>query len=163
MKDKKEKKLTEDGNEMKQAVENEKNNNAQNEAQEENPESKTVDATSWIPFIQKFIKVMIAIEDLMEAKQTMEQDYNFVELMKKFMEFKKKYDEEHPMEKEEVNDDYECEDEELYDMVKAMKENLKAHGIQVKVRKVTDPEEVKKFENFMNGTQKNGATKTYDA
>ena len=163
MKDKKEKKLTEDGNEMKQAVENEKNKNTQNEAHDENPDSKTVDATSWIPFIQKFINVMIAIEDLVEAKQTMEQDYIFVELMKKFMECKKKYDEEHPMEMEEVDDDYKCEDEELYDIVKAMKENLKAHGIQVKVRKVTDPEEVKKFETFMNGTQKNGVTKTYDA
>lgn len=163
MKDKKEKKLTEDGNEMKQAVENEKTNNTQNEVHEENPDSKKVDATSWIPFIQKFINVMIAIEDLVEAKQTMEQDYNFVELMKKFMDFKKKYEEEHPEEMEEVDDDYECEDKELYDIVKAMKENLKAHGIQVKVRKVTDPEEVKKFENFMNGTQKNGVAKTYDA
>lgn len=162
MKDKKEKKLTEDGNEMKQAVENEKNNNAQKEAREENPGSKTTNATSWIPFIQKFINVMIAIEDLVEAKQKMQQDDNFVELMRKFMEFKKKYEEEHPMEMEEMNDQ-ECEDEELYDMVKKMKKNLQAHGIEVKVRRVTDPEEVQKFENFMNGTQKNGVTKTYDA
>ena len=65
---------------------------------------------------------------------------------------------------EEVNDDYECEDDDLFDMVKQMKDNLQAHGISVKVRKVTDPAEVEKFEHFMKeAPTENGASKIAEA
>ena len=173
---KKEKKLNNgEGKEM--PAENVKNHDASNEVHEQNdsanPESespneeqeKTVTLIEqWAPFLTKFIKVMIAIEDLVEAKKTMESDPHFVYVMKKFMEFKEKFDAEHPEMTEEVNDDYECEDDDLFDMVKQMKDNLQAHGISVKVRKVTDPAEVEKFESFMKGTPtKNGASKIAEA
>ena len=130
--------------------------NQKEKKEKENPEvEKTMEKDAlieqWAPFLTKFIKVMIAIEDLVEAKKTMESDPHFVYVMKKFMEFKEKFDAEHPEMTEGVDDDYGCEDDDLLDMVKQMKDNLQAHGISVKVRKVTDPEEVKKFENFLNG------------
>ena len=163
MKDKKEKKSDENGEEMKKAVE-EKSNDIQNEACQENSDQKITMIEAWAPFLTKFIKVMIAIEDLVEAKKTMESDPYFVHVMKKFIEFKEKYEAEHPEVMEEVTDDYECEDEDLFDMVKQMKDNLQAHGISVKVRKVTDPEEVEKFERFMQGApQKNGTSKIAEA
>ncbi len=164
MKEKKEKKSNENGNEKKRAVEEEKNIDVQQEERQDDLEQKVSLIEAWAPFLTKFIKVMIAIEDLVEAKKTMEGDPYFVHVMKKFFEFREKYEAEHPEVMEEVDDDYECEDEELFDMVKKMKDNLQAHGISVKVRKVTDPEEVEKFERFMKGTPtKNGASKIAEA
>lgn len=164
MKEKKEKKTTDVGNEKKRVVEEEKNNDVQKKMSQEDSDQKTSMMEAWVPFLTKFIKVMIAIEDLQEAKKAMESDPYFVYVMKKFMEFKEKYEAEHPEVMEEVDDDYECEDEELFDMVKQMKDNLQAHGISVKVRKVTDPAEVEKFERFMKGTPaKNGASKMAEA
>lgn len=164
MKEKKEKKSNENGNEMKKAVEEEKNNEVQQEERQDDLEQKASLIEAWAPFLTKFIKVMIAIEDLMEVKKTMENDPYFVHVMKKFMEFKEKYEAEHPEVMEEVDDDYECEDDDLFDMVKQMKDNLQAHGISVKVRKVTDPVEVEKFERFMKEVpQKNGASKIAEA
>jgi len=176
MKSKKEKKWNNgEGKEM--PAENVKNHDTSNEVHEQNAsadteseapdeeqEKTTTLIEQWAPFLTKFIKVMIAVEDLVEAKKTMESDPQFVYVMRKFMEFKEKYDAEHPEVMEEVDDDYECEDEELFDMVKKMKDNLQAHGISVKVRKVTDPAEVEKFERFMKGTPtKNGASKIAEA
>lgn len=163
MKEKKEKKTVEEGDEKKRVVEEEKNNDVQ-EMSQEDFDQKISMIEAWAPFLSKFIKVMIAVEDLVEAKKTMESDPQFVYVMKKFMEFKEKYEAEHPEVMDEVNDDYECEDEELFDMVKQMRNNLQAHGISVKVRKVTDPEEVEKFERLMNVTStKNGASKIAEA
>ena len=157
-------------------AENVKKHNAPNEVHEQNAstdnesestdqeqEKRTTLIEQWTPFLTKFIKVMIAVEDLVEAKKTMESDPHFIYVMRKFMEFKEKFEAEHP-EMTEVNDDYECEDDDLFDMVKQLKDNLLAHGISVKVRKVTDPAEVEKFERFMKGTPtKNGASKIAEA
>lgn len=163
MKDKKEKKANENGDEMKKAVE-EKNNDVQQEERQDELDQKLKLIETWAPFLRKFIEVMIAIEDLVEAKKTMESDPYFVHVMKQFLEFKEKYEAEHPEVMEEVNDDYECDDKDLFDMVKEMKDNLQAHGISVKVRKVTDPEEVEKFERFMKEVPtKNGASKIAEA
>lgn len=164
MKEKKERKLKQNGNEKKQAVENEKNNNVQNDAREENPDTKPATDDSWAYFFMKLIKMMIAIEDLVEAKKNLENDPRFVAIIKRFMELQEKYEEEHLEEMEEVDDDYEFEDKELFNIVQMMKHNLQSHGIQVKVRKVTDPEEIRKFESIMRDIpQKNGTAKTYDA
>lgn len=175
MKSKKEQKMNNgEGKEM--PAENVKNHDASNEVLEQNSSTDTKSESTdeerektitlieqWAPFLSKFIKVMIAIEDLVEAKKTMESDPHFIYVMRKFMEFKEKFEAEHP-EMTEVNDDYECEDDDLFDMVKQLKDNLLAHGISVKVRKVTDPAEVEKFERFMNETPtKNGASKIAEA
>ncbi len=157
-------------------AENVKNHDASNEVLDQNSSTDTKSESTdeerektitlieqWAPFLSKFIKVMIAIEDLVEAKKTMESDPHFIYVMRKFMEFKEKFEAEHP-EMTEVNDDYECEDDDLFDMVKQLKDNLLAHGISVKVRKVTDPAEVETFERFMNETPtKNGASKIAEA
>ena len=164
MKKKKEKKTTEEGDEKTRVVEEEKNNDVQKEMSQEDFDQKISIIEAWAPFLTKFIKVMIAIEDLEETKKSMESDPYFVHVMKKFIEFKEKYEAEHPEVIEEVDEDYECEDEELFDMVKQMRNKLQAHGISVKVRKVTDPAEVEKFERFMKGTPtKNGASKMAEA
>lgn len=164
MKEKKEKKTTDVGNEKKRVVEEEKNNDVQKKMSQEDSDQKTSMMEAWVPFLTKFIKVMIAIEDLQEAKKAMESDPYFVYVMKKFMEFKEKYEAENPDVMEEMEDDYECEDEGLFDLVKQIMNNLQAHGISVKVRKVTDPAEVEKFERFMKGTPtKNGASKMAEA
>ena len=164
MKNKKEEKKKTSGNENNQTAEKEKNNDFQQEIGAETSDKAADLLEAWAPFLQKFIKVMIAIEDLVDAKKEMEADPYFVHVMTKFLAFKEKYEAEHPEVMEEVDDDYDCEDKELFDVVKEMKGKLQQCGISVKVRKVTDPEEVEKFESFMKGkTQPNGATPMADA
>jgi len=176
MKKKNEENLPEQGCGDQVAVEKEttnevvSNETVQEEATEEQQDdviSKISLIEAWAPFLQKFIKVMIAIEDLVEAKKEMEGDPYFVHVMKKFIAFKEKYEAEHADELAkmgEVDDDYDCEDKELFDAVKNVRDNLQAHGISVKIRKVTDPEEVKKFDSFMKGvSQKNGASSIAEA
>ena len=176
MKSKKEKKWN-NGEGKETPAENAKNHDTSNEVHEQNASADTESETpdeelenttalvgQWAPVLIKFIDVMIAIEDLVKAKKTMESDPQFIYIMKKFMEFKEKFEAKHPELLEEVDNDYECEDEDLFDMVKKMKDNLQAHGITVKVRKVTDPAEVEKFESFMKGIPtKNGASKIAEA
>jgi len=146
MKKKNEEKMPEQGCDTKMSAEEEKNKDVQQQE-----ESKDVESTL----------------SLMEAKKEMEGDPYFVHVMKKFIAFKEKYEAEHAEElakMEEVDDDYDCEDKELFDAVKDMRDNLQAHGISVKIRKVTDPEEVKKFDSFMKGVpQKNGASSIAEA
>ena len=159
--------MPEQGCDTKMSAEEEKNKDVQQQEESKDVESTLSLIEAWAPFLQKFIKVMIAIEDLVEAKKEMEGDPYFVHVMKKFIAFKEKYEAEHAEElakMEEVDDDYDCEDKELFDAVKDMRDNLQAHGISVKIRKVTDPEEVKKFDSFMKGVpQKNGASSIAEA
>jgi hypothetical protein len=166
MKKEKEEKLPNQGCDTKMSAE-EKNKDVQQQKKAEDVESTLSLIEAWAPFLQKFIKVMIAIEDLVEAKKEMEGDPYFVHVMKKFIAFKEKYEAEHADELAkmgEVDDDYDCEDKELFDAVKNVRDNLQAHGISVKIRKVTDPEEVKKFDSFMKGvSQKNGASSIAEA
>lgn len=166
MKKEKEEKLPNQGCDTKMSAK-EKNKDVQQQKKAEDVESTLSLIEAWAPFLQKFIKVMIAIEDLVEAKKEMEGDPYFVHVMKKFIAFKEKYEAEHADELAkmgEVDDDYDCEDKELFDAVKNVRDNLQAHGISVKIRKVTDPEEVKKFDSFMKGvSQKNGASSIAEA
>ena len=166
MKKEKEEKLPNQGCDTKMSAK-EKTKDVQQQKKAEDVESTLSLIEAWAPFLQKFIKVMIAIEDLVEAKKEMEGDPYFVHVMKKFIAFKEKYEAEHADELAkmgEVDEDYDCEDKELFDAVKNVRDNLQAHGISVKIRKVTDPEEVKKFDSFMKGvSQKNGASSIAEA
>ena len=173
MKKKNEENLPEQGCGDQVAVEKEttnevvSNETVQEEATEEQQDdvlSKISLIEAWAPFLQKFIKVMIAIEDLVEAKKEMEHDPYFARVMKKFIAFKEKYEAEHPEVFEETDDEEDREDDDLFDLLKNMRNKLEAHGISVKVRKVTDPEEVKKFESLMgNAHQKNKTTPVAEA
>lgn len=148
----------------KEVVNNETVNEEAAEEQSDNDEAKPSLIEAWTPFLKKFINVMIAIEDLLEAKREMQHDPYFAHVMEKFIAFKEKYEAEHPEIFEEMDDEDECEDEELFDIVKTMRDKLQAHGISVKVRKVTDPEEVKKFESIMKDVpQRNGKTSVAEA
>ena len=173
MKKKKEEKLPEKGCGDKVAVKKETTNEVVNnetikeevaEEPQDDFEAKISLIEAWAPFLQKFIKVMIAIEDLVEAKKEMEHDSYFARVMEKFIAFKEKYEAEHPEMFEEMEEDDNYEDEELFEVVKKMRDKLQAHGISVKVRKVTDPEEVRKFESFMKDVpQKNGTMSVAEA
>jgi hypothetical protein len=166
MKKKNEENLPEQGCGTKMPAENEATNEVVKnetvsketaEEQQDDDEARLSLIEAWAPFLQKFIKVMIAIEDLVEAKREMEHDPYFSHVMKKFIAFKEKYEAEHPELFEETDDEEDGKDE-LFDVVKMMRDKLEAHGISLKVRKVTDPEEVKKFESFMGGSSKKSRT-----
>lgn len=178
MKSKKEEKKNNDDS-KKMSVENEKKQEASNEVHEQKfsseaesedfehgeMEDKVALIERWAPFLTKFIKVMIAIEDLLDAKKTMEGDPYFVHIMEKFMEFKEQYFAEHPEVMEEgIDEDYDLEDKELFGVVKEMKDKLQQCGISVKVRKVTDPAEIEHFERIIHDQKpSNGAVSMAEA
>ncbi|MCR4825640.1 MAG: hypothetical protein K5882_01660 [Bacteroidales bacterium] len=109
----------------------------ENKNEEKNQKAQDEVIRAWVPFISKFVNVMIHIEDLVEAKKEMEKDPCFIHILEKFMDFKEQFDKEHPTEKEDDDDDLNfCEDEEMKDLIRKMKTGFREMGISVKVKKV---------------------------